>query len=403
MLTIRRSAIALSLAALLASSFAVSASADNSSDGYLPPSVEGLNPHPGQLDGGQGGSIGAGNGAGQGNQGEGGQNEHDGSDSSNGNGSGQGNPKGGATTAGFAGAATIGYHYGAPVMSNGINLYAIFYGDWNGAATSAVANNSTGTATSSAPAYQSHAGNKDLIGTFLSSIGGTSHFKINSSYYSQASSTAAKTFIQNIVNLKATTTTFSVAGTKKTTLSDSDIKTVVTSAISGNTSFQVNGKPDPNGLYFVFTSAGISESSGFLSKYCGWHSAATINTVSTKYSFVGDPSKSIASCAGQTANSPHSSANNNLVAGDAMVSVIVHELEETATDPMLNAWYDTSGYENGDKCAWTFGTASSGTNGLNATAYSYNYSTGSGATAHNWLLQQNWQIATSPQSCVISQ
>ena len=309
MLTIRRSAIALSLAALLASSFTVSASADNSSDGYLPPSVEGLNPHPGQLDGGQGG-----NGAGQGNQGEGGQNEHDGSDSGNGNGSGQGNPKGGATTAGYYGASTIGYHYGAPVMSNGINLYAIFYGDWNGAATSALANNSTGTATSSAPAYQSHAGNKDLIGTFLSSIGGTSHFKINSSYYSQASSTAAKTFIQNIVNLKATTTTFLVGTQKKTSLSDSDIKTVVTNAISGNTSFQVNGKPDPNGLYFVFTSAGISESSGFLSKYCGWHSAATINTVSTKYSFVGDPSKSIASCAGQTANSPHSSANNNLVA-----------------------------------------------------------------------------------------
>jgi hypothetical protein len=405
MLTIRRGAIALSLAALLASSFAVSASADNSDQGFLPPSVEGINPHPGQLDGGQGGTNGGSQGAGQGNQGEGGQNEHDGS------GSGNGNPKGGATALGYYGASTISYHVGAPVMNGGINVYAIYYGNWEGAATAAVANNSTGSIIGSGatavPAYQSHSGNRDLINSFLGSIGGTSHFNINSGYYSQASSTAAKTFIQNSVTFKASTTTFLVGTSKKTTLSDTDIKTVVSSAIAANTSFQVNGKPDPNGIYYVFTSAGISESSGFLSRYCGWHSAATINTVTTKYSFVGDPSKSIATCAGQSANSPHSSANNNLVAGDAMVSVIVHELEETATDPQLNAWYDTSGYENGDKCAWTFGTATSVTPaagvGLNTTAYSYNYSTVLGGVTHNWLLQQNWQITASPQSCVISQ
>jgi hypothetical protein len=30
-----------------------------------------------------------------------------------------------------------------------------------------------------------------------------------------------------------------------------------------------------------------------------------------------------------------------------------HELAETITDPLLNAWYDAHGYEVGDKCAWT--------------------------------------------------
>ena len=39
-----------------------------------------------------------------------------------------------------------------------------------------------------------------------------------------------------------------------------------------------------------------------------------------------------------------------------MASIIAHELEEAVTDPDLNAWYDTRGYENADKCAWTFGT-----------------------------------------------
>ena len=29
-----------------------------------------------------------------------------------------------------------------------------------------------------------------------------------------------------------------------------------------------------------------------------------------------------------------------------------HELEEAVTDPDLNAWYDSAGYEADDKCAW---------------------------------------------------
>ena len=31
-----------------------------------------------------------------------------------------------------------------------------------------------------------------------------------------------------------------------------------------------------------------------------------------------------------------------------------HELSEALTDPQLNAWYDSTGDENADKCAWTF-------------------------------------------------
>ena len=102
---------------------------------------------------------------------------------------------------------------------------------------------------------------------------------------------------------------------------------------------------------------------------------ATIGGTDVKYSFVGDPGAN-AACNTQTTISP-----NGNVGADAMASVIAHELEETSTDPALNAWYDTRGYENADKCAWTFGTT-----------YSVN-----GATANmklgsrDYLIQQNWK------------
>jgi len=64
-----------------------------------------------------------------------------------------------------------------------------------------------------------------------------------------------------------------------------------------------------------------------------------------------------------------------------MASIIAHELEESVTDPDLNAWYDRRGYENADKCAWTFGTESTAANGSK-----YNVTLG----GLQYLIQQNW-------------
>ena len=70
-----------------------------------------------------------------------------------------------------------------------------------------------------------------------------------------------------------------------------------------------------------------------------------------------------------------------------MISVIAHELEETTTDPDLNAWYDSSGAENADKCAWTFGSAQTL---LPSGAY-YNMTLG----GLNFLVQRNLQSTNS--------
>jgi PKD repeat protein len=42
---------------------------------------------------------------------------------------------------------------------------------------------------------------------------------------------------------------------------------------------------------------------------------------------------------------------------DATLNVVSHEHNETITDPLGTAWFDSSGNENGDECNFTFGAA----------------------------------------------
>lgn len=237
----------------------------------------------------------------------------------------------------------ISYH-GGPVMTAGVNVYPIWYGTWPDA-------------------------NKAIITNYLSSIGGSARHNINTTYYN-----GSNVKVSNVVSLKAgiSDTTYS----KGKALSDAQIQALVTDALTAGTL-----PKDANGLYFVLTASDVTATSGFLTSYCGWHTYTTYSNTAIKYSFVGDASASLGNCAGQTASSP-----NNNPAVDAMISVIQHELEETATDPQLNAWYDTRGYENSDKCAWNFGTTSTAGNGSK-----YNVSVG----GYNYLVQMNWVNAGS--------
>jgi hypothetical protein len=239
----------------------------------------------------------------------------------------------------------INYH-GGPVILGTTNAYVIWYGAW---------------ATTSSPTTQS------LVRTMLGNVGGSPYFNINTTYYD-----GSKTKVSNSVKLVGQTND---PGSQGTALSDAGVQAVVSKAISSGAL-----PKDTNGVYFVLTSAEITETSGFLTQYCGWHTYGSIAGSNLKYSFVGDASANLSACAVQTSTSP-----NNDPAGDAMVSVIAHELEESVTDPNLNAWYDTRGYENADKCAWTYGTTSTASNGSK-----YNMTLG----GTNFLIQRNWVNAS---------
>ena len=231
------------------------------------------------------------------------------------------------------------FYHGGPVMLNNVNAYYIWYGDWSANTTA-----------------------QTILTKFGSSIGGSPYFSINKTYYD-----GSGTHVSGAVVLPPSTTDSYSQGTA---LSDAQIQTVVSSAISSG-----RLPSDTNGVYFVLTSADVTATSGFCTQYCGWHTHATIGGSDIKYSFVGNPDRCPSACEAQT-TSPNGNAG-----ADGMASIIAHELEEAVTDPDLNAWYDRRGYENADKCAWTFGTTSTASNGSK-----YNVVLG----GNQYLIQRNW-------------
>jgi hypothetical protein len=221
-------------------------------------------------------------------------------------------------------------------MTGTVNAYVVWYGNWS-------------------------AGSMSIISDFLNSEGGSPYYNINTTYYN-----GAGVHLTNSIKFANSTTDNYSLGTS---LTDANIQTIVSSAISAG-----HLPLDVNGIYFVLTSADVAKS-GFCSSYCGWHTHATISGKDIKYAFVGNAGRCLNACAQQSI-SPNGDAG-----ADGTVSIIAHELEEAASDPDLNAWYDGSGGENADKCAWTFGTTYTTANGAQA-----NMKLGS----RDFLIQQNW-------------
>ena len=245
---------------------------------------------------------------------------------------------------GGGGGSPIKYH-GGPVMEGTVNVYYIWYGNWSG--------NSATT----------------ILSDMASSIGDTPYYKINTGYYDLVGT--AKNFVTGHVVLAGQTTDNYSLGTA---LDDNGIQTVVDNAIAAN-----NWPAGVNDLYFVLTSADVNETTGFCTQYCGWHWYGTIsNGATVKYSFVGNPDRCPTSCAAQT------TGPNGNAGADGMASIITHELEEANTDPFGTAWYDGRGQEDADKCAWTFGTTRTASNGSK-----YNVTWGT----RQYLVQQEWKVS----------
>ena len=130
-------------------------------------------------------------------------------------------------------------------------------------------------------------------------------------------------------------------------------------------------RPDPAGIYFVFTSTASRGGS-----YCAWHAAARVGTRTTAFAYMPNIT-GVANCD----PGDRYGANSYSEGARALVNVTAHELMEAITDPQptpgTSAWLDRGGEEIGDKCAWLF------TGPVHL------------ANGSTWQLQEEWSNAVS--------
>jgi hypothetical protein len=197
-------------------------------------------------------------------------------------------------------------YHGGPVLSNGAAVTAIFWG------------------TSWTPSNSKIAG----VGQFYSGIGGSTYAGTTTEY---TDSSGAR--VNTSVAYNGALIDNSAAPNNGNS----------TNTILGEVAKMI-AKPVPNGYYAVYVDTPRRNSG-----YCAWHSYGTVNGVGVQFAFFynldGDP--------GCDPESPVTSYSQGMA---ALANVSGHELSEAMTDPQLNAWYDSSGAENADKCAWTFGS-----------------------------------------------
>jgi hypothetical protein len=101
--------------------------------------------------------------------------------------------------------------------------------------------------------------------------------------------------------------------------------------------------PNGNGYYPVYSDVPRGNAG-----YCAYHSAGTCNGQLVQFAFFFNLD-------GDGGCDPVDTSGLHSQGLAALANVTAHELSEARSDPASpGAWYDQTGQENGDKCAWSF-------------------------------------------------
>ena len=203
-----------------------------------------------------------------------------------------------------------------------------------------------------------------IVDDFVSSLGGSSAYNVNSTYFDSKGD-----HILNALAFNPAVDTYSVGYTFGKNITDANVQSIVGAAISGG-----HLPLNQDAIYFVLTAPDVHETApfgGFCTVFCGYHGPSTtiVTGKSIKYSFVGDASLQCPSgCIGNVAVFGDGNSPNGDLGADGMVSVMFHELSETVSDPQVGvpaAWQGPGG-ESGDLSNVNFGTTFLAPNGSHA-------------------------------------
>jgi hypothetical protein len=225
------------------------------------------------------------------------------------------------------GPVQLQYH-GGPVQSGGTAVYPIYWGGgWS----------------------SSYAAIPPGLDTFYQGIGGSAYAKTNTEYTDGSGGhvSSAVTWVADSFDSSA-----APAGNPSTKQLLAEVAKLTHNQPVAGAYYPVYSD-QPRGVY----------------GYCAWHSGGTINGIRIEVGF-------FFSLAGDPGCDPRDTVTGHGQQLASLANVSGHELSETLTDPQLNAWYDSRGNENADKCAWTF----DGTVDLGGTS---------------WKVQGNWSNAAA--------
>jgi hypothetical protein len=142
--------------------------------------------------------------------------------------------------------------------------------------------------------------------------------------------------------------------------------------------------------FFVYTPQGEGScfdsggSSCAYTQYCAYHGPSVVNGAVTLYAnmpFPTTPHGTGGPFCYFPKNAGVQTYPNNNINADAVINVTSHEQMESVTDPQVNfnsAWFDSSGFENGDECGFEFGPNTL-TNGGDVSG-----------NGHTYEVQQEW-------------
>jgi serine protease len=115
-------------------------------------------------------------------------------------------------------------------------------------------------------------------------------------------------------------------------------------AVKAAAHFGMTASGSNSTVQYVIATAHGNNASGFGTQYCAWHSST-----SSSYGYIAYTNLPYITDAGASCG-----ANFNNLGQNAGITIVEgHEMAESITDQYPNGgWLDTTGEENGDKCAW---------------------------------------------------
>jgi len=248
--------------------------------------------------------------------------------------------------------AKVAYN-GGPVLTGDINVYFIYYGNFDDQ-------------------------DKSVLEDWINGIDQTPWFDIVRQYYDQN-----KNHVQGPVKLaQAINDDYSI-GHK---ISNADVAKLIANKIF------FNKLPlDPNGVYYVLTADDVEvggPEGKFCENFCAFHYGYDYGSTHIRFTFAGNSQKQ---CLSKCNYQPQSNLSpNNRPGADAMITGMAHELAEMITNgvPASPAWTDPQNLDIGDKCLYTYGAIKYTETGA---AYNQEFN------KRKFLAQQIWRLNT--QDC----